>query len=252
MSQSRYIHSDIETNLSSAQEIVPVIIQMFHPKSIVDVGCGLGAFLSVFKENGVKEILGIDGKWVDQSRLCIDPSQFEIKNIDEPFALDKKFDVAICLEVAEHIAETHADIFLNNLSALSDILIFSAALKNQGGQNHINEQPFSYWQEKLKKLGFIFYDPFRELFWNNSKIYWWYRQNIFLVARETINMDDYIKGILPVHEMHEYVHPELFSIIHDQLTYNQEQNIKIKSGGMSLSFYLKLIRKKISRKTFGR
>ncbi len=250
MSSSKYIHTEVETNLSTPGEIVPELIKIFQPKSVVDMGCGLGAFLHVFSQNGVEKILGIDGPWVEKSKLLIDLTKFEEHDLGTKINLHRKFDLIISLEVAEHLPESDADVFLDNLISLGDIIVFSAAIKNQGGQNHINEQPFCYWQEKFKKRGFVYYDVFRKLFWNNPNIVWWYSQNMFLVARETVNIQQYFPGTLPVREIQEYVHPELFKMNNERLFQNVNQKNKIKAGQMSLSFYLNLIKKKISGKFF--
>lgn len=248
MTLIKYIHSELELDLSSPKEIVPVLIQMFQPKSIVDIGCAYGAFLHEFNEKGLKGILGIDGDWVNQSKLMIDSSQFEMHDLEKKISLNKKFDLVICLEVAEHLAETCADILINNLIELGDIIIFSAAIKNQTGQNHINEQPFSYWMNKFNQKGFLFYDAFRQRFWNNTNIAWWYKQNMFLVAKDTLDIQQYIPGIKPLHEMLEYVHPDLMNVHYQNLIETKMQNKKIKNGELSLSFYLQLLKKKISKK----
>ncbi len=245
-----YIHSAVDNNLSSANEIVPVLIKIFQPKSVVDMGCGLGTFLHVFSRNGVDEILGIDGPWVDKTKLLIDSQNFEMHDLGTKVIFNKKFDLVISLEVAEHLPESDADIFLDNLISLGEIIIFSAALKNQGGQNHINEQPFIYWQEKFKKRGFVYYDVFRKRFWNNPNVAWWYSQNMFLVAKESVNIQEYLPGISAVTELDEYIHPDLFAYFYTRYSQFNQQYKKIKSGEMYFSFYLSLIKKRIMRKFF--
>ncbi len=96
----------------------------------------------------------------------------------------------------------------------------------------------------------MYYDVFRKQFWNNPNVVWWYSQNMFLVAKESVNIQEYFPGILPVSEIQEYVHPDLFKINNDRLFQNVNQNKKIKAGEMSLSFYLNLLKKKISGKFF--
>lgn len=250
MKEIKYIHSDIERNLSSPKEIVPVLIHTFQPKSVVDMGCAHGAFLHVFAENGIQDILGIDGDWVNKEQLMIKPSQFETHDLENKISLNRKFDLVVCLEVAEHLTESASDILVSNLIALGDIIIFSAAIKNQTGQNHINEQPFSYWMKKFNQKGFLFYDAFRQQFWNNSTIAWWYKQNMFLVAHENLDMHQYIPGIQPLKEVLEYVHPELMNTHYQNLEAYKIQNRKIRNGELSLSFYMQLLKKKIYRKFF--
>lgn len=54
---------------ASARQIVPIVMELIQPKSVIDVGCGVGTWLAVFAENGVKDFRGIDGSWVNKSLL---------------------------------------------------------------------------------------------------------------------------------------------------------------------------------------
>src|SRR5262249_16044265 len=156
-----------------------------EPKSVVDVGCGIGTFLNVFLENGVNDVLGIDGAWVDRGQLYIDEKYFVEADLEQPLKPGRKFDLAICLEVAEHLRPESADAFVEWLCSLSDTIVFSAAIPGQGGDNHLNEQPFEYWQNKFAVHDFHFYDVFRNRYWQNDEIDCWYRQNMFLAAHES-------------------------------------------------------------------
>ncbi len=179
MNKSIYIHETNVHNKLSASIVAPIIIDLLQPQSVVDVGCGLGDWLSVFQENGVKKILGIDGNWLNVQKLYVDKKHLLTHDLTLPLTLQNKFDLAICLEVAEHLSVTTADILVNSLVQLSNNIIFSAAVPGQGGQNHINEQWPKYWQEKFQNKGYTFYDAIRPLIWDNENIKPWYRQNIF-------------------------------------------------------------------------
>ena len=180
---NNYIHSETVHNTKAAEAFLPILLDYIKPHSVVDVGCGLGTWLKVFEANGINEVLGVDGNYIDQSKLQINKKDFLLHDLTEPLNHDRKFDLAICLEVAEHLPETSSDIIIDTLTCLSETILFSAALPNQGGQNHINEQTFSYWTEKFNKKGFVVKDLFREKIWQNEDINWWYRQNMFLVVK---------------------------------------------------------------------
>ena len=169
----RYIHAEAIHNLDSPKIIVPVLFQWFQPKSVVDVGCGIGTFLKVFKDLGVMEILGVDGTWVDRSKLYISDQEFMVADLEKPVILPKTFDLVLSLEVAEHLSPEASETFVDSLVSLGKIIIFSAAIPNQGGQNHLNEQNYSYWQEKFKKRGYRFVDICRQRFWNEREVEWW-------------------------------------------------------------------------------
>lgn len=183
MNKINYFHSELVHNTKAAEHFLPYLFKVIHPKTVVDVGCGLGTWLKVFKMNGTSEILGIDGSNVDQSKLAIDKNEFLVHDLTLPIQLNKKFDLSICLEVAEHLPENKADILIETLTSSSNQILFSSALPFQGGQNHLNEKSFSYWVNKFNNKGFIVLDIFRNEIWNDENINWWYRQNIFFVKR---------------------------------------------------------------------
>jgi SAM-dependent methyltransferase len=198
----KYFHSTSVHNTSAAEQIVPELLKMFHPRSIIDIGCGIGSWLKVFSNHGIKDYLGIDGDHLDRTLLMIDDVHYLAKDLENDFAINRKFDLAISLEVAEHLSESCADNFLKTLVNLSDTIIFSAAIKGQGGQNHLNEQFPEYWQKKFNDWNYhLIYNLSPEI-WNNNKVEWWYRQNILIYQKKELNN--------PGIELNFYVHPELY------------------------------------------
>jgi hypothetical protein len=181
-----------------------------NPLSVVDVGCGLAQWLKVFENHGVKEVLGIDGDHVSLDDIYIDKSDFLISNLESAkmFSTNRVFDLAISLEVAEHISENGADGFIKMLTKLSNRILFSAAIPNQTGENHINEQPHIYWKNKFQEMGYEMLDIIRPLIWDNPKINWWYRQNMFLlVKKEDVLYDENLK-----YNDRQIIHPELLNM----------------------------------------
>jgi SAM-dependent methyltransferase len=195
-----YLHDEFIHNLETPREVVPTLVKMFRPASVLDVGCGIGTWLKVFEEQGVKDIVGIDGDHVNRKLLKILPDNFLVRDLTKPWDLGRKFDLLISLEVAEHLPESCSDLFIEALVKHADVILFSAAIPGQGGQNHLNEQWPTFWQQKFLKHGYYVHDTIRPLFWNNDNIQWWYRQNIFLVNRQPGD-----PGLLNI------VHPVLFS-----------------------------------------
>ena len=129
---------------------------------------------------------------------------FKAHDLRTPFTLNRKFDLAICLETAEHLPESSSDVLVSNLVSHADRILFSAAVPGQGGQNHINEQWPEYWEAKFAVHGFYFQDTIRPLIWTNPKVEWWYRQNIFLVERK--------KPLSFPFNSLSVVHPELLAL----------------------------------------
>src|ERR1700739_995446 len=199
--------------LKSAEAIVPVVLNYVQPQSVIDVGCGIGAWLNIWKKFGVIDIFGIDGNYVDSQKLLINKDCFLPINLEERFALTKKYDLVTCLEVAEHLHEGVARHFIESLCSLGDIILFSAAIPGQGGTLHYNEQYPDYWIALFKESGFIPVDCLRNQLWDKHEISWWYRQNIMFFIKDTaITNFPALKDALTIQneKVLNLVHPELF------------------------------------------
>ena len=179
-----YYQSIKEDSAQSAREIVPLILKLFAPQSVVDVGCGTGTWSRAYKDAGVR-ILAIDGVDVRNDQLVIDAGDFERHDLLQPLRLDRHFDLVNCLEVAEHLPAARARSFVADLCRLSDVVAFSAAIPGQGGTHHINEQWPSYWIPMFQENGFRGLDCFRPSIWNNERVAWWYAQNLFAFVKES-------------------------------------------------------------------
>ena len=165
---------------SSANAIVPIVLDLVSPRSVVDVGCGLGAWLAAAIANGVDDALGIDGDYVDVGRLLIPRERFVPADLERPIVLGRRYDLVMSLEVAEHLPESAADAFVESLVRLGPAVLFSAAIPDQGGEHHVNEQWPQYWADRFAAHGYIALDCIRDRVWNNSHVEPWYAQNSFL------------------------------------------------------------------------
>jgi SAM-dependent methyltransferase len=170
---------------SSAAAVIGILSKSFQINSVLDVGCGDGRWLRAFKDGGASVTRGVDGPWTDQSRLLIDQSDFTVHNLEKPFAMGCRFDLAMSLEVAEHVAGQFADQFVKNITAHADLVLFGAAIPYQGGFRHINEQWPSYWAEKFANQGFRCFDLVRSLIWTRDDVFFWYKQNCLVYIRES-------------------------------------------------------------------
>jgi len=205
--------SETEASVRCAREMVPIILDYVKPKSVVDFGCGVGAFLAAFREFGINEILGIDGSWIDKNSLIIPHGSFMCADLKEPISLTQEYDLAISLEVAEHIPEECADIFVDSLTRAAPIIVFSAAIPLQGGERHINEKWQDYWAQKFKKHGYIAIDCIRKGIWKNRNVDFYYAQNTILYAKKDILKDNprlNKEARACSQEMLSLVHPDLF------------------------------------------
>jgi hypothetical protein len=173
-------------SLASARVVAPIVFSWLHPESLLDVGCGAGAWCKIWSECGIGDhVTGTDGNYVDRAHLLIPPESFHAQDLTQPFDLNLRFDLVTSLEVAEHIPEQFADVFVDNLVKHGDVVLFSAAVPGQGGEFHVNEQPLGYWRKKFAARAYRCFDPIRPRIAASKKVEPWYRYNTLLYIRDT-------------------------------------------------------------------
>jgi len=178
----------------SAEILLPIVRDLVHPSSVVDIGCGVGTWLAGWRALGVEDVLGVDGTWVDRMQLQIPRKCFRPHDLTAALGLDRKFELAMSLEVAEHLDAAHADRFVANLVALAPVVLFSAAIPGQGGTHHVNEQWPEYWRRKFAAHGYEIVDCLRRRVWD-APIDYCYAQNAFLyVARDRLERDAVLRA----------------------------------------------------------
>jgi len=172
----------------SAQVIVPILQEALRPTSVLDLGCGRGAWLEVWKACGASDVLGVDGDYVDRSALAVDEPEFRAGDLGGTIDLQRRFDLVESLEVAEHLPESRARGFVADLCRHGDAVLFGAAPPGQGGEQHINEQPYDYWRAFFEELGYEAFDFVRPQVASHRDVAPWYRYNTVLyVKREAID-----------------------------------------------------------------
>ena len=172
---------------NSAATIIPLIKSYFKVRSVIDFGCGQGAWLREWRRSGAQEVLGLDGDYVNKDALLIDRSELLVSNLADPVDMGKKFDLVESLEVAEHLPESAASAFIESLVRHGDVVLFSAAAIGQGGHDHINEQPYEYWRDKFVAHDYVLIDYLRAAIKDNRAVEPWYRYNtLVFVKRDMI------------------------------------------------------------------
>ena len=205
----KFYEGQSNTSLESARRVVPAVVEWLGLKSVCDVGCGIGTWLHAFEERGVTDVRGFDGDYVDRTMLMIDPAKFSPHDLKTALTVDRTFDLAMSLEVAEHLPESSAATFVESLVALAPAVLFSAAIPMQGGEDHINERWQSYWARLFAAHGYTIVDCVRPRFWHDDGVEFWYRQNSILYVKET-ELDRYPN--LPKTLVGEPAYP--FDIVH--------------------------------------
>jgi hypothetical protein len=194
--------------IKSARALLPIIIDLIKPSSVIDFGCADGIWLSVFNELGISDFIGVDGDFVDRNHLYIPINKFITHDLSTSFVIDKKFDLAISLEVAEHLPEEKSELFIQSIISTSNVVLFSAAIPYQGGVNHYNEQWQDYWARLFQGFGYKTLDIIRNQIWDNDEIAPYYRQNILLFVNEE-NPHFFDESCLNEYPIN-IIHPEIY------------------------------------------
>jgi len=195
---------------SSAAVIVPMLQRWFAGiETVVDVGAGEGWFAAEFASRGVT-VLAVE-------HPIPDPRSADVRFVDVDLAQGMPaigpFDLALCLEVAEHLPEEGAIQFVEQLCTLAPIVVFSAAIPGQGGHGHVNEQWPDYWAQRFELCGYVGSGMLRYEIWDDDRVEPWYRQNLLVFASATDSTASelalFVEGIegsgtLPL------VHPEIY------------------------------------------
>jgi hypothetical protein len=202
---SFYATRDRETR-ASAEAIVPIIQELLAPRTVIDVGCGVGTWLSVFAQSGVTEIRGVEGEWVRGAPLAIPADRLVLTDLTRPVGIPPgPFDLCMSLEVAEHLPPEAGPRFAELLTSLSRVVMFSAAIPMQGGVQHVNEQLQDYWAELFGRHGFRPVDCVRPRVWARDDVLWWYAQNTIVYVHSSV---------LPRYPLLQSANPALLRLVH--------------------------------------
>jgi SAM-dependent methyltransferase len=185
---SKYSHDffadHLQVCLQSARAVLPAVFDLISPKSIVDVGCGIAPWLAAALELGATDILGIDGEYIDRTLLMVPEKFFQTADLNLPIKLERRFNLAICVEVGEHLPESASGTLVDSLTKLAPVILFSAAIPGQGGVDHINLQWPPFWEKLFLERGFDLIDCIRWRVWDREDVQVWYAQNCLLFVQQ--------------------------------------------------------------------
>lgn len=213
---AEYYETIFENAIQSRDEIFKVLIDLGLLKpgmKVLDVGCGIGEFGYEAAKKFAIDYYGVDYK-IPMEKLLIQSEKYKEYDLTsgKPFPIEDKFDLVICTEVLEHIEEQYADNAIALLTSLGDNVLFSAAIPNQGGLNHINEQWQTYWTSIFARNDFFGYQKIMmDDLWDNEKVDVWYRQNLVLYSRNELPFNTEVMAV---------VHPVMFKNVISTLQAN--------------------------------
>jgi SAM-dependent methyltransferase len=237
-SQIDYDHNINTHSVLGAKAALERFFEGKPPKSLLDVGCGTGTWLRAALDLGVREIYGVDGVLTEGDALLIPRQSFHVADLSRKIDLGRKFDLVLCLEVAEHLPANAAPRLIATLVAHSDLILFSAAALGQGGQYHINCQWPNYWQHLFNAHGYMCDDGFRWKIWDMYDIEPWYRQNAFIAKRasQIAGKEPRIKAV---------IHPDMVGTSENLHTFIFKQ---VELGSESISWYVSLLPRALTAK----
>jgi SAM-dependent methyltransferase len=205
---AKFFAGQSDESARSAAHVIPLVKGFVQTTSVLDVGCGVGTWLAEWAGQGVDDIIGVDGDYVDPTALRIPADSFLSRDLERPLDLGRRFDLVSTLEVAEHISPAHSSDFIESLVRHGDVVLFSAAIPGQGGTNHINEQWPSYWADLFAAHHYQPIDAIRSVIWQDSEVSFWYRQNMLIFANaagvERVSASNSTGAL-------DLVHPELWN-----------------------------------------
>ncbi len=221
----RFFDAQASESYQSALAVLPFLVKQIQPRRVIDFGCGVGTWLKACLECGVPEVLGVEGPWVDEEKLLIPREHFLVHDLRQEFTQDESADLAISLEVGEHLPEASAEALVRSLTRLAPVVLFSAAVPAQTGTGHINEQWPDYWRKLFTQHQFVCLDIMRPRFWNDARVGSWYRQNMFLYIRE-----EHLAKQPRLQDLMEESRPDwLYPAIHPEMYQKQVLQIEILS-----------------------
>ena len=226
-----YDHSRNRHTVEGAAKAFSLLLSCLphRPQSLVDIGCGTGVWLKAAIDNGVTDVLGVDAVALNQAELVVPRSVVKTHDLTQPLIISRRFDLALGLEVAEHLDADDAHTLLDSLVELTDTVVFSAACPGQPGQHHVNCQWPAYWQALFNSRGYRCDDAIRWASWEVSMIEPWYRQNLFIASRDPgyAGKEDRIPAVR---------HPEIFGDPSELLS---NQMRWITAGGLPTMWYFR-------------
>lgn len=158
-----------------------LLAERHQPASVMDIGCGNGAVLAVFRSCGASKVFGVDG--IDGDATVLGSDEYQTADLQVPFDAGFKFDLVTCLEVIEHLRPEATAVALDTIERHArDMIVISVAEPGQPGNGHINcrqiEEILGLWAARGWQPDLIETLAIRALSTMS-----WFRRNIVVLRR---------------------------------------------------------------------
>ncbi|MGO9802329.1 MAG: class I SAM-dependent methyltransferase [Steroidobacteraceae bacterium] len=202
--------------LASARHLLGVIAGVRKLHSVVNFGCGRGSWLHAARALGAVEIRGYDTEDVPLDARGLRPEEFYPADLAQPIRVEKRFDLAVCMDVAQDLTAGNCETLVRTLCGASDWVLFSAAVPYQVGAHHRSAHWPEYWAAIFHRMDFICYDILRIKLWHDTRIAYYYRQSACLYVRSGTQQSLEAKGYRPTANPPALIHPELLLRVSSQ------------------------------------
>ncbi len=194
----------------SHKTVLGYVFSLRKFESASDFGCGLGLWLNTARSLGASRIMGYDIPEISREERKLGPDEFTPSDLSKPIRIERPYDLAISVEVAEHLPYASAATFVETLTNAADWVLFAAAIPYQGGMGHVNENWMEFWGLLFGARRYKCYDIIRPRFWHDASISYYYRQNTVLFVKD--GADGVLKaaGFQPTANPPTLIHPEMY------------------------------------------
>jgi SAM-dependent methyltransferase len=171
----------------AADAMLPLVLAVVDVESMLDVGCGYGDWLAAARALGIADLAGVEGPWAEAWRdrgVLATPFELMLLDLEAPLRLERRYDLVVCIEVAEHLTAARGSGFVADLCAAGGAILLGAAIPGQKGPNHVNERWPSEWADDFARHGYQPIDCIRPRVWGDSALLVHHRQNPVLFVHE--------------------------------------------------------------------
>ena len=183
-----YYQTLSDASAASARVVVPYLMALFGPTSVIDVGCGSGHWLDAFGALGVERLVGLDFGQVPEGDPAVRNGWLRKTDLATPFAMDERFGLALSLEALQYLPPAREEGFIRDLAALAPVVVFSTSIPMQQwpAPGDAIERWQGHWPPLFSDHGFRVCDVVRQTFWDDPRVGWWYRQNVLVFINDQL------------------------------------------------------------------